>query len=91
VYKRASAELPEDFNYPLAIATIYAARNRTDEALSWLRIAIERGSRDYRWLKIEPLFVTLRNDSRFQEIMNALQTRIAQMRTTAIERGLMRQ
>lgn len=90
-YKKASAELTEHFNNPLAVATVYAVRGNTNEALFWLRIAIVRGLRDYRWLKVEPLFDSLRRDPRFEEIINNLRSRIEEMRAKAEQRRLIGQ
>jgi len=57
--------------------------------VAWLRTAVERGWRDYRWARIEPMYASLRGDPGFQDLMNTLRERIEGMRLRAKERGLL--
>jgi TolB-like protein/Tfp pilus assembly protein PilF len=90
-YKRKSEEYPEDAYNPLAVGTIYAMRHQHQQATEQLRIAVERGWCDYRWGRIEPMFASLRQNSRFQEVMNNLRSRIERMQMSARDRGLMKE
>lgn len=49
-------------------AVVYAGLGDKDQAFAWLNKAVE--DRDYFliWLKVEPLFDSLRDDRRFQEL-----------------------
>jgi len=88
-FTNQSSLLPEDAYNPVAVATIYAIRSQPKEAVAWLRTAVERGWRDYRWARIEPMYASLRGDPGFQDLMNTLRERIEGMRLRAKERGLL--
>ncbi len=88
-FTQQSSLSPEDAYNPVAVATIHAIRSQPKDAVAWLRTAVERGWRDYRWAKIEPMYESLRSDSGFQDLMNDLRARIEAMRLRAKERGLL--
>ncbi len=89
-FKRLSNDNPEDSHNPLAVATILAMQNNTEEALSWLRISIELGYAEYRWLNVDPTLDNLRNHPGFRNIMDNLEERLKGMRSRAEQRGLFR-
>ncbi|HXG00575.1 MAG TPA: hypothetical protein VNL69_07305, partial [Bacteroidota bacterium] len=88
-YVRQSSLYPEDAYNAVAIGTIHAIRSRPEEAVSWLRTAVERGWRDYRWATLEPMFESLRSRPDFRALMDDLRARLAAMRQRAQERGLL--
>ncbi|HMB68884.1 MAG TPA: tetratricopeptide repeat protein, partial [bacterium] len=50
-------------------AALYAALGRTDEAFAWLDRAVEERSEAVTFLAVEPLFLGLRDDPRFDELL----------------------
>ncbi len=89
-FKRLSNENPGDYYNPFVVATIFAMQNNPEEAISWLRIAVERGYIEYRWLNVEPMVDNLRNHQAFRDIMDKLRVRLKAMHRRAEERGLFR-
>jgi hypothetical protein len=65
-------------------------RNNREEALSWLRIAVELGYAEYRWLRVEPMIDNLRPHPDFRLIMDTLQKRLKEMHSRAKQQGLFR-
>jgi DNA-binding winged helix-turn-helix (wHTH) protein/TolB-like protein/Flp pilus assembly protein TadD len=55
---------------PYTVAAIYAALNDKDEAFKWLEQAYETRDVWLMNLKVDPVFVTLRTDKRFQDLLN---------------------
>ena len=53
-------------------ATIYAQRGNKDHALESLEAAWRRRVPELRWLKVDPLMDPLRNEPRFQAVLEAL-------------------
>jgi serine/threonine-protein kinase len=51
------------------VASIYVLAGKNDEAIRWLKRAIELGNRNYHWFAIDPNLKTLRTDPRFSEII----------------------
>ncbi len=51
------------------VASYYAIAGKNDEAIKWLEKGIAIGNRNYRWFEIDPNLENLRNDSRFNEIL----------------------
>ncbi len=90
-FKRLSNENPEDYYNPFVVATIHAIKGNPEEALSWLRIAIELGYIEYRWLNVDPTIDSLRKHQAFRDIMDKLQERLKAMHSRAEQRGLFRQ
>ena len=62
------------------MAQIHAAQGDGAGALQYLTEAIDRGFRDYFHLRSDPLFESLRGDSRFQETLATLRDDVEQMR-----------
>jgi TolB-like protein/class 3 adenylate cyclase len=54
------------------LAMIFAATGRTEMALQWLQKSYTDHEVEMYWLKVEPLFNTLRNDPRFKELLNKI-------------------
>lgn len=50
-------------------ALIYAGLGDKEEALIWLRKAVEERSHWLVWIQVDPRFDTLRSDTRFQQIV----------------------
>ena len=53
-------------------AAIYTAKGNNDEAIRYLEKAYKDHEVEMYWLKVEPLFNSLRNDPRFQELLNKI-------------------
>ncbi len=54
---------------PYTVAAIYAALNDKDQAFKWLELAYEARDVWLMNLKVDPVFVTLRSDRRFQDLL----------------------
>lgn len=65
---------------PFDIARISAVKGDTDEALRWLKKAIDAGWRSYQFCLIDPLFTNVRNDARFTSMMGQVRTLVETMR-----------
>jgi len=52
------------------LATFLSARGKTDEAVDQLELAIQKGFRNYIWLTIHTDLDNLRNQPRFQALLN---------------------
>jgi eukaryotic-like serine/threonine-protein kinase len=58
------------------IAEAYSLIGRNDEALKWIRIAMNRGFTNYPFLaKYDPLLANVRSDPRFPELMREVKAR----------------
>jgi TolB-like protein/class 3 adenylate cyclase len=57
---------------PYDMATIYAAWHETDNALQWLKQAVEQRSVDVVWIRVDPRLDNVRSDPRFQEIVKSM-------------------
>jgi tetratricopeptide (TPR) repeat protein len=53
-------------------ALIYAGLSDKEEALIWLRKALEERSHWLVWIRVDPRFDTLRGDNRFQQLVAAV-------------------
>lgn len=53
-------------------ALIYAGLRDKEQALIWLRRAVEERSHWLVWIKVDPRFDTLRSDSRFQQLVGTV-------------------
>ena len=60
---------------PYDMATIYAAWHETDNALQWLKQAVEQRSVDVVWIRVDPRLDNIRSDPRFQEIVKSMTPR----------------
>jgi TolB-like protein len=54
------------------IAMIYSATGRNELALQWLQKGYADHEVEMYWLKVEPLFKPLRDDPRFEELLNKI-------------------
>ncbi len=59
------------------IAEWVSVRNRTDEAIDQLELAIQGGFRNFVWLKLDPDFAYLQSVPRFQELLKSHLTRVS--------------
>ena len=50
-------------------ALIYAGLSENEQALTWLRKAVEERSHWLVWIRVDPRFETLRGDPRFQQLV----------------------
>jgi tetratricopeptide (TPR) repeat protein len=72
-----------DMEYPQSIADSYAIVGELDEALTWLRLAVQRGFINRRFLtEIDPFLEPLRPDPRFAEVMSEVDARNDSLRRT---------
>ncbi len=62
------------------MAAIQAIRNNKTECYHWLEKAINDGFRFHTWLSIDPLFENMRDDQRFNEIIDQLEKSVTEMR-----------
>jgi hypothetical protein len=69
----------EEFNAPYILAEINAAMGNREEALKWLRTAIDNGWRLYRISLADPLLENLRNEDKFKRMMADLKDKVASM------------
>lgn len=56
------------------LAAMCAVMNENEDAYKWLQEAINLGWLDYRWPQVDPLFVNLRKQPRFKEMMQRIST-----------------
>jgi serine/threonine protein kinase/tetratricopeptide (TPR) repeat protein len=54
---------------PLTIANIYVGLGDNDQAFAWSDRAVEEGSAQLAWLKVNPFYDPLRSDPRFAELL----------------------
>jgi tetratricopeptide (TPR) repeat protein len=70
-----------DMLYSWLLAECYALLGESDEAVDWLRNAVEGGFLNPRFFsQVDPFFEPLRGMSEFQDLMNHLQKRWAALR-----------
>jgi serine/threonine protein kinase/tetratricopeptide (TPR) repeat protein len=67
---KKTADTDHDVAYWLASA--YAMEGERDEALKWLRRAIELGNENKPWFEKNPSWDSLRNDPEYQEIIESI-------------------
>jgi len=56
----------------LGIANIYAALGENDQAFVWLEKACDNRDENVCWLKVDPMFDSLRSDSRFSALLKKI-------------------
>ncbi len=69
----ASARADQDIAYWLA--SVYALDNQADEAIEWLERAVSMGNENYPWISTDPNWDALREDPRYQQIVETLRVR----------------
>ncbi len=62
------------------IASVYAVRNKKDDAFSWLQKAIDHGWRDNTIMRNDQCFENLRHDNRFRQMTEQIRTNVTEMR-----------
>ena len=72
-----------------AIATVYAALEKTDDALRWLDRAADDGEAEIGYLRVEPRWDILRGDARFAQLLEraGLGTQITDVATPLQEKN----
>ena len=70
------------------LALINAIRGGRDEAIYWLREAVEAGWRDYLLAQKDPWFEGLRDEVEFQEIMENVENQVSEMRARMLRHDL---
>lgn len=77
---RRLAEKHEDWPHVLTLALMHASRGKHEAALAAFEQAVDAGYPDYHWARIEPCFVLLRADERFQGLLARMRSRVEHMR-----------
>jgi tetratricopeptide (TPR) repeat protein len=67
---------PELAEVAYRAAGVYALLGDSEEALQWLRTAIERESQELWWARVDPDLDPLRDDPRFKRLMSAWEARL---------------
>jgi tetratricopeptide (TPR) repeat protein len=81
--ERANAERePGNPEVAYRLAAVEASLGMTEDSLAHLRKSVALGWVDYRSLKLDPRFDSLRQNPEFDTIVSRLSTRVADMRTT---------
>lgn len=73
----------QDWSVPYDTACVHALRGEKDEAFRWLDRAVAAGWRGWPLGTRDPLLDPLRDDPRFHQLENRLQTMVRQMRQRA--------
>jgi tetratricopeptide (TPR) repeat protein len=55
---------------PYCFALIYASMNERDQAIEWLRIALEKRVSELIYMKVDPYLDNLRSDPRFDDLLS---------------------
>ena len=65
------------------LAAVESSLGLTDSSLQHLRSAAQQGWTDYRSLRLDPRFDSLRTDAQYEEIFSGLSTKVAEKRGRA--------
>jgi hypothetical protein len=84
---RRGPENPEAF---YRLAATESSLGDLSDSITHLRTAMQLGWRDYRSLAIDPRFDGVRKDPRFQEVVDTLATKVADLRLKAETTNLWR-
>ncbi len=57
----------------LDAAEVYSILGETEKAIDWLNRSMRKGDGRTHWLRIDPLLATVRQHSRFQQILNSME------------------
>jgi tetratricopeptide (TPR) repeat protein len=68
---------------PLEFAAIFAMRGDAEQAIQWLNRAYDAGLRDYRTLRLNPIFADVRQTPRFKALLDRMTADVAEMRQRA--------
>ena len=55
-----------------SVAEVYAVLGETAQALEWLERAVRSGDERAEWFRRDPLLSTIRNEPRFQQILDSI-------------------
>jgi len=69
-----------DHDAPYWVATAYAVEGMSDQAFKWLERAINRGNENLPWFRANPEWTALRDDPRFEMLMQRIEKSHAQAR-----------
>lgn len=69
-----------DHDAPYWIATAYAVEGMKDQAFKWLERAINRGNENLPWFRANPEWAELKDDPRFELLMERIEKSHAQAR-----------
>jgi lipopolysaccharide biosynthesis regulator YciM len=67
-----SADLPQRYVPPGALANAYAALGRREDALTWLERSHRERANNNAYLVVEPAYETLRSEPRFQALVRSV-------------------
>jgi len=70
---KESEARPADPRAAYAVARLYALHSQTDQALTWLTLALDLGLEDVQSVTVDPALVGLRNDPRFKSLVEGRQ------------------
>ncbi|MGI8890417.1 MAG: protein kinase domain-containing protein [Chthoniobacterales bacterium] len=69
------------------LAAVEASLGKRELALKHLRSAFQFGRLSYRSLRLDPRFDAIRDDPRFGEVVRGMDSRVASLRTVAVNRN----
>jgi len=75
----------ESYNAPMELAAISAIQGHTEAALDWLERGYRAGWKDVRLLNLDPFFVSVRREPRYQATITAMSRDVADMRKRAAD------
>ncbi|MEO0340406.1 MAG: tetratricopeptide repeat protein [Bacteroidota bacterium] len=70
----------ENSGMALAVAKIYGILGDQDECIRWIEKAVQAGFLIYKHFELYPYYESVREDSRFQEILQNMKEEVAKMR-----------
>jgi len=62
-----------DHDIPYWLASAYVMEGERDQAFEWLERAISLGNENLPWFKSNPIWESVRDDARFQELMHRIE------------------
>ena len=65
----------DDWWYRYSIASLYAFKGNKNESYTWLEKAKEKGWKDYKLASIDPMFENMRQERKFQQVLNDLKNK----------------
>ena len=80
IMEEAIAEGNENAGARLRVAEIYGLLGDQDNCILWLEKAEEAGYLNYKWLELYPLYNNVREDPRFQAILQRMKDKVVPMR-----------